>query len=89
MHGAAQIGGFVPPMNDLQPLPAPPLGRYRHYKGAEYELIGVARHSATLEPMALYRPLANPGGLWVRPYGMFFEPVDVNGQWQPRFARLP
>ena len=64
------------------------MGRYRHYKGGKYELVGVARHSETLVPMALYRPLYGEGTLWVRPYAMFFELVTVDGVVQPRFARL-
>lgn len=73
-------------MNDLLPLPEIRPGRYRHYKGGEYEVIGVARHSETLEPMVVYRPLYNETGLWVRPYAMFFERVDVNGRLQSRFT---
>ena len=73
-------------MSDLPPLPNPPLGRYRHYKGGEYEVIGVARHSESLEPLVLYRPLYNDSGLWVRPYAMFFEQIEVNGASMPRFA---
>lgn len=73
-------------MTDLPPLPQPPPGRYRHYKGGEYEVIGVVRHSESLEPMVLYRPLYNDTGLWVRPYEMFFETVEVDGKLQPRFA---
>lgn len=75
-------------MSDFSPLPEPHLGRYRHYRGGEYEVVGVARHSETLEPLVLYRPLDNAMGLWVRPYAMFFEDVEVNGQHQPRFKRL-
>jgi hypothetical protein len=73
-------------LSDLPPLPEAPAGRYRHYKGGEYEVIGVARHSETLEPLVLYRPLHNDSGLWVRPYAMFFETIDVEGRMQPRFA---
>lgn len=73
----------------LPPLPPAPLGRYRHYKGNAYDLIGVVRHSETLQPLVLYRPLYGDGGLWVRPYAMFFESVVVDGVLQPRFARLP
>ena len=73
-------------MSDLPPLPTPRLGRYRHYKGGEYELVGVVRHSETLELMALYRPLYNATGLWVRPYAMFFEEIELEGRRQPRFA---
>ncbi|MGH8764722.1 MAG: DUF1653 domain-containing protein [Burkholderiales bacterium] len=74
-------------MSDLPPLPEAKPGRYRHYKGGEYEVIGVARHSETLEPLVLYRPLYNASGLWVRPYAMFFEQIEVDGRRQPRFAR--
>ena len=73
-------------MSDLPPLPATPLGRYRHYKGGEYEVLGVARHSETLEPLVVYRPLAAASGLWVRPHAMFFEQIEVDGRLQPRFA---
>ena len=73
-------------MNTLSPLPDLPLGRYRHYKGGEYEVLGVVRHSETLEPMVLYRPLYNETGLWVRPFAMFVETVDINGHNRRRFA---
>ncbi len=73
-------------MSDLPPLPDVPLGRYRHYKGMEYELLGAVRHSETLEPMALYRPLYGEGAMWVRPYAMFFETVLIDGVAQRRFA---
>ena len=75
-------------MNDLPPLPEARPGRYRHYKGGEYELIAVARHSETLEPVVVYRPLYNQTGIWVRPYAMFFEQVELDGRLQPRFAPL-
>lgn len=75
-------------MHTLSPLPALSPGRYRHYKGGEYEVLGVVRHSETLEPLVLYRPLYNQSGLWVRPYAMFVEQVDVNGQRQPRFTLI-
>lgn len=75
-------------MDDLDPLPATPTGRYRHYKGGEYEVIGCARHSETHEPLVVYRPLDGPGGLWVRPHAMFSGSVRVAGIEQPRFARL-
>ncbi|MDD2466524.1 MAG: DUF1653 domain-containing protein [Desulfobulbus sp.] len=73
-------------MDELSPLPTLPLGRYRHYKGGEYEVLGVARHSETLEPLVLYRPLYNESGLWVRPFSMFIEQITLNGRTQPRFA---
>jgi len=73
-------------MDDLPPLPPTRLGRYRHYKGGEYEVIGVARHSETLEPLVVYRPLYNDSGWWLRPHTMFFETVSVDGRQQPRFV---
>ncbi len=73
-------------MNPLPPLPTLALGRYRHYKGGDYEVLGVACHSESLEPMVLYRPLYNQSGLWVRPYEMFIETVHADGKPQPRFA---
>lgn len=73
-------------MSDLPPLPATPTGRYRHYKGGEYEVIGVARHSETHEALVVYRPLYNETGWWVRPHAMFFGEVEVAGVRQPRFA---
>ena len=72
-------------MDALPPLPPTPLGRYRHYKGGEYEVIGVARHSETLAPLVVYRPLYNATGWWVRPHAMFFENVIVDGATRPRF----
>lgn len=65
-----------------------PLGRYRHYKGGEYELLGVARHSETLEPMVVYRCLYGDLGLWVRPLAMFRESVILGDTQVPRFAFL-
>jgi len=73
-------------MSDLVPLPSTPIGRYRHYKGGEYEVLGVVRHSETLEPLVLYRALYGERGLWVRPHAMFFENIEVDGIRRPRFA---
>ena len=75
-------------MNDLPSLPTLSPGCYRHYKGGEYEVLGMARHSETLEPMVLYRPLYNASGWWVRPYAMFVEMVKVDGDCRPRFTRI-
>jgi hypothetical protein len=75
-------------MSDLPPLPETPVGRYRHYKGGEYEVLGVARHSETLETLVVYRPLYNATGLWVRPHAMFFGTLEVDGRVQPRFSRI-
>lgn len=75
--------------SDLSPLPALAPGRYRHYKGGEYEVLAVARHSETLEALVVYRPLYNDSGWWVRPHAMFVETVVVDGVRRPRFERLP
>ncbi len=75
-------------MPTLPPLPTTPLGRYRHYKGGEYEVIGVARHSETNEPMVVYRPLYNATGWWVRPHAMFFGSVNVEGSVRLRFEKV-
>ncbi len=64
-------------------------GLYRHYKGGLYRLVGIARHSESLEDMVVYQALYGEHGLWVRPLGMWEEEVTVNGLTQPRFARLP
>lgn len=60
-------------------------GRYRHYKGNEYTVIGTAQHSETLEEHVLYRQEYGDHGLWVRPKQMFLEMVEVDGQEVPRF----
>jgi hypothetical protein len=62
-------------------------GRYRHYKGNHYEVIGVARHSETEEELVVYRCLYGDFSLWVRPLAMFVETVLVDGRPVPRFAR--
>lgn len=64
-------------------------GRYRHYKGGLYEVIGVARHSETEVEHVVYRPLYGEGALWIRPLRMWNESVDVNGVQVPRFAVEP
>ena len=63
-------------------------GRYRHFKGGEYQVQGVARHSETGEPLVVYTPLYGEGGLWVRPLAMFEETVHRDGREQPRFEFL-
>jgi hypothetical protein len=73
---------------ELDPLPPTPLGRYRHYKGGEYEVVGVARHSETHEPLVVYRPLRESTGWWVRPHAMFFERVVIDGIARARFTRI-
>ena len=73
---------------DLPPLQETPIGLYRHYKGGQYEVIGTARHSETLEPMTVYRALYGARGLWVRPAAMFGDVAEFNGKVQPRFERV-
>ncbi|MEK6801796.1 MAG: DUF1653 domain-containing protein [Nitrospirota bacterium] len=63
-------------------------GRYRHYKGNDYEVLGVARHSETEEEYVVYRQLYGAGGLWIRPLGMFLESVTIGQTVVPRFRRL-
>ncbi len=63
-------------------------GRYRHFKGNEYEVLGVAKHSETLEPMVVYRALYGEGGLWVRPLSMWTEQVERDGYSGPRFIYI-
>ena len=71
----------------LPPLPAEPrLGRYRHYKGNDYRVLGLARHSESLEPLVVYQALYGDRGLWVRPAAMFAETVTIAGRTVPRFA---
>ena len=60
-------------------------GRYRHFKGKEYEVIGTARHSETLEELVVYRALYGDGALWVRPAAMWSETVERDGYCGPRF----
>ena len=67
-------------MMSLQP------GLYRHYKGPEYRVLGVARHSESEEEVVVYQALYGEYGLWVRPLEMFTSDVEVDGERVPRFA---
>jgi len=67
-------------------MPRP--GRYRHYKGGEYRVLGLARHSETLEPLVVYQALYGERGLWVRPQPMFVESITHDGNNVARFAFL-
>lgn len=69
-------------MDEIRP------GRYRHFKGGEYQVLGVAKHSETLEPMVVYRALYGEGGLWVRPAAMWNETVERDGQTFRRFTYM-
>ena len=76
-------------MSDLPPLPTGPKpGLYRHYKGNDYRVIGLARHSETREPLVVYQALYGERGLWVRPAAMFTESVESGGRTVPRFTRV-
>lgn len=63
-------------------------GIYRHYKGNEYEVIGVAKHSETLEELVIYRAMYGQKDFWVRPLTMFVEDIDVGGVTKPRFELI-
>lgn len=63
-------------------------GRYRHFKGNEYEVITIARHSETEEPMVVYRALYGEGGVWVRPAFMWNETVERDGKTYKRFEKI-
>jgi len=63
-------------------------GRYRHYKGNEYTVLGVARHSETLDELVVYRQEYGDHGIWVRPAAMFLETVDIEGKKVPRFRLI-
>ena len=65
-----------------------PPGRYRHYKGRDYEVLGLACHSETGEELGVYRCLYGDYSLWVRPLAMFLETVTIDGREMPRFALL-
>ncbi|MCR5090869.1 MAG: DUF1653 domain-containing protein [Oscillospiraceae bacterium] len=62
-------------------------GKYRHFKGKEYEVLFLARHSETEEPMVVYRALYGENGIWVRPAAMWQETVERNGAVYRRFTR--
>ena len=75
-------------MNDLPALPVIRTGKYRHYKGGEYEVIGVAYHSETLEPMVIYRALYGDGGIWARPAAMWNDVIEKDGVTYTRFTYI-
>ena len=69
-------------MDEIKP------GRYRHFKGNEYEVLYIAKHSETLEPMAVYKALYGEGGIWVRPASMWNETVERDGKTFKRFEYI-
>lgn len=64
------------------------IGKYKHFKGHEYEVIGIAKHSETLEEFVVYKALYGDGGLWIRPVSMFLEIVERDGKTIPRFELI-
>ena len=64
------------------------LGKYRHFKGNEYEVIGIARHSESMQEMVVYRALYGDGGLWVRPAEMWQDTVTRDGVTYQRFTYI-
>jgi hypothetical protein len=74
--------------DDLPPLIETPPGKYRHYKGGLYDVVGTVRHSETLESMTLYRALYGQMGLWVRPAAMFNGELLVDGVQSKRFTKI-
>ncbi|MCH5301056.1 MAG: DUF1653 domain-containing protein [Ruminococcus sp.] len=72
---------------EIKPIEVKP-GKYRHFKGNEYEVIGIAKHSETDETMVVYKPLYNDSGLWVRPYDMFAEVIEKDGRKIHRFEPI-
>jgi hypothetical protein len=64
------------------------VGKYRHYKGNEYEVLGTGKHTETDEEMVIYKALYAPYKTWLRPYAMFFETITVDGKEVPRFTKL-
>jgi cyclomaltodextrinase / maltogenic alpha-amylase / neopullulanase len=64
------------------------IGKYEHYKGNQYEVLGIAKHSETLEEFVVYKALYGKEELWIRPLKMFLEEVDLNGKKLPRFKYI-
>ena len=63
------------------------MGKYRHYKGNDYEVIGVGRHTETGDVLVVYKALYGTGGIWVRPFDMFFETIKIDGKEIQRFQK--
>lgn len=78
-------------MSEVFNIPTLEKGRYRHYKGNEYEVLGVGRHTEADEYFVVYRavtPRDNAPKLWLRPYEMFIETIELDGKTIPRFQRI-
>jgi hypothetical protein len=77
-------------MNEFNDLPSIAPGEYEHYKGKRYQVLGVGRHTEAAEYFVVYMPLYDHEGqpdIWLRPYTMFMETVEVNGKVIPRFKK--
>lgn len=74
--------------SELKTEALPVRGRYRHFKGMEYEVLGTAHHSETMEDMVVYRALYGDGEMWVRPASMWNETVERNGVAYQRFTLI-
>lgn len=86
MYWTGSFAGIFP-LNAVTAMELKP-GRYRHFKGKEYQLIGIANHSETLEPMVVYKALYGSQELWVRPAAMWNETVEKDGYCGPRFSYI-
>lgn len=76
-------------MSQLNTTPATIIpGRYRHYKGMEYQVIGLVKHSETDEILVLYKMLYGDFSSWVRPYSMFVATIEIKGEIKPRFELI-
>ena len=64
------------------------IGKYEHYKGGQYEVLGIAKHSETMEEFVVYKALYDEGELWIRPIKMFLEEVEFSGKKIPRFKYI-
>lgn len=81
----------MPTHDELDDVAVPEIatGVYEHYRGNRYEVVGVALHSESLEPMVVYKPLyETKAPLWVRPYEMFNEKIELDGKMVPRFRKI-
>lgn len=78
-------------MSEFATLPSLPLGEYQHYKGKRYQVLGVGCHTETTEYFVVYSPLYEHAGqpdIWIRPYDMFMETVEIDGVTIPRFKKI-
>lgn len=64
------------------------LGKYQHYKGSEYQVLGIGKHSETLEEFVVYKAMYGENEIWIRPVKMFLEEVEINGAKVPRFKYI-